>query len=65
MSELTTEKMLREEVQHILDILPKATPFYNEDFTEALIHTDATVISVTWDGHTSESHVDYYTGFEA
>lgn len=56
--------LLRAEVQNILDYGIQATVFYNEDYTEALIHTDSTIISVTWDGHTSETPVSYSTGYE-
>lgn len=56
--------LLREEVQHILDYGIQATVFYNEEYTEALIHTDNSIISVTWDGHTSETPVSYSTGYE-
>ena len=56
--------LLRQEVQHILDFGIQATVFYNEDYTEALIHTDNSIISVTWDGHTSETPVSYSTGYE-
>lgn len=56
--------LLREEVQHILDYGIQATVFYNEEYTEALIHTDNTIISVTWDGHTSETTVSYSPGYE-
>lgn len=56
--------LLREEVQHILDFGIQATVFYNEEYTEALIHTDNSIISVTWDGHTSETPVSYSTGYE-
>lgn len=56
--------LLRTEVQHILDFGIQATVFYNEEYTEALIHTDETIISVTWDGLTSETPVSYSTGYE-
>lgn len=56
--------LLRQEVQHILDYGINATVFYNEKYTEALIHTDSTIISVTVDGDTSETPVSYSTGYE-
>lgn len=60
----STQNMLRQEVQHILDFGINATVFYNEDYSEALIHTENSIISVTYDGITSETPISYSTGYE-
>ena len=59
-----TETKLREQVDHILGYGINATVFYDEDFTEALIHLPDSIISVTYDGHTAETQVSYSTGYE-